>query len=89
MERRCFGQWPLRYYDGEAENANTPIVRDQSIKKVSVRVQVMVNRRSRNVNDVLGRKDINISNSQAKRCSKEVKINTTEADAFIEQMVCL
>lgn len=73
MERRRCGQWLLRHYDGEAENTNMPIVRDQSTKKLGVRVQVMVNIRSRNSKHVLGRKDINISNSQAKRCSKEVK----------------
>lgn len=48
-----------------------PIVGDQSMKECVLRIQVMVDKGSRNFKDFLERKDINIFTSQAKRCSKK------------------
>ena len=43
-----------------------PIVGDQSMKERVVRVEVMMDRGCKSFKDVLGRKDVNISKSQAK-----------------------
>lgn len=65
----------------------TSQVRGKSMRKRVVRSRLWWMEKAE-ILDVLGRKGINISNSQTPKCSKEEYIKTAETNAFMEQMGC-